>query len=82
MPTSHCPSCGQELDGSTETARIGDRPKPGDIAVCIYCAAVNQFGDDLMLEPVTGDKLAEVMADPVVEACVAVARRVMAERRK
>lgn len=81
MPSSRCPSCGQELDGATDTVRDVRRPQPGDILICVYCAAVNKLGEDMMLEPVAGDELILMLADPDVKEAVAAVRKVMALRK-
>jgi hypothetical protein len=73
----HCPHCGQELDAATDTFRVGARPKPGDISVCLYCAAILQFNAALQLEAVTGDELILVKANPDVKRAVALVRQVM-----
>ncbi|HUL81650.1 MAG TPA: hypothetical protein VL131_05885 [Gammaproteobacteria bacterium] len=45
-PTS-CPECGYTLDSASSPA--GFKPKPGDLAICIECYAVSQYGDELAL---------------------------------
>ncbi len=77
---SSCPSCGAKLDAATQTLRGRERPKAGDVSICLYCAAVNQYGDDLQLVAVTGDELTLVLADPDVKKAIAVVRQVMARR--
>jgi len=37
-----CPSCGKLLDGATGID-TNNLPAPGDVSVCIYCAAVLRF---------------------------------------
>ena len=62
MTTDHhtkpclCPNCGNFLDAATQIG--GDaKPDPGDISVCIECAAILQFGDDLALTIFPEDEL-------------------------
>lgn len=74
---SSCPSCGQVVDGATVVGERSAVPRPGDLAVCIYCAAVNAYAlgrDGLVLEAVTGDDLILALADPNVKAAVAAVR--------
>lgn len=50
LPESRCPKCNQLLDAATSTE--GDHhPSPGDISVCINCAEVLTFDEDLLLQP-------------------------------
>lgn len=49
MPECCCPVCQSQLNGATP-ADFGDaRPEPGNISLCINCAAVLVFADDLTL---------------------------------
>lgn len=43
-----CPICGKELDSAT-SAHGNDRPSPGDISICIYCATILRFDENLKL---------------------------------
>jgi hypothetical protein len=70
----HCPHCRHELNAATDTLREGDRPQPGDISVCVYCAGINQWSADMTLEAVTGDELVLVLADPMVKKAIAVVK--------
>lgn len=53
MPLSKCSECGWELNGATETLAEGQKPRPGNLAVCINCAAVLCFDDELQLRAST-----------------------------
>jgi hypothetical protein len=64
-----CPNCGYGLDAAT--AAFEDvRPKPGDLTVCIKCAALLEFTDGMGYAPAntlqlsldTLEQLAEVQA--------------------
>ncbi len=46
MRPTPCPSCGRENDMA---CHVGGQavPKPGDVTICIGCAAANIFTDDL-----------------------------------
>ena len=58
LPDLRCPSCNGKLDAATAAVdskgeRIPDsaRPKPGDLTVCFYCAALLQFASDMAVSP-------------------------------
>jgi hypothetical protein len=46
MKPFKCPNCGKTLDGASGIDYDG-RPSPGDYSVCIGCAAILSFDDDL-----------------------------------
>ena len=69
LKPSPCPSCGYEMDAAT--AAFEDvRPKPGDVSVCLKCAALLEFAEDMTFAPAntgrldleTLEQLAEVQA--------------------
>jgi len=45
-----CPNCGKLADGATPAGGESS-PVPGDVSICFYCGAVNQYGPKLTLEP-------------------------------
>lgn len=53
MPVCHCPHCGYKLDAASVPGNKGKRPIPGDFSVCLKCAAVLRFKDDLTLRATT-----------------------------
>lgn len=60
---SLCPRCGHTLTGAMETTPAGGAPEPGDTSVCISCASVLVYKDDLTLRPATAEELVEIFAD-------------------
>jgi hypothetical protein len=52
VPKRFCPQCRAKLDAVTDP-REGKRPKPGDFSVCIHCACLMIFNDDLTLREST-----------------------------
>jgi len=53
-----CPVCNGKLDAATAAVNskgeiIPDsaRPKPGDLTICFYCAALLQFAPDMTISP-------------------------------
>lgn len=53
-----CPACGHRLTHATGIS-TDSPPEPGDLSVCIRCAAVLIFGPDMVLEKFTGKLDAE-----------------------
>lgn len=51
MPECSCPWCHQKLDAAmaADPSDPDATPSPGDATVCIYCAQVLVFADDLTL---------------------------------
>lgn len=64
MPDGTCCECGHSVNGADGQAR---GPTPGDWAVCIRCAALNVFADDLSLRAPTGFERLDAAADPDVQ---------------
>jgi len=61
IPKSRCPFCGYL---SEEASAPGDAsPKPGHVAVCISCASVLVFNDDLRLRAMTPTEFADLHPD-------------------
>lgn len=59
MKENNCPSCGKLTD--TATAVEGDyTPSDGDISLCIYCGAINQFDSELNIVPMPLETLANI----------------------
>lgn len=48
-----CPACGARIDGTTGigSTEAEDVPGPGDVTVCICCATVLTFGEQMELTP-------------------------------
>jgi hypothetical protein len=66
-PPAYCPACGKKLDAATSLKLDGTHPKPGDLCICIGCAAVLQYeGSPLRLRRLEGDDLTLALADPWV----------------
>lgn len=52
---ARCPSCRHAVNSASNMH--GKRPLPGDITVCVRCAAVSQFDVKMRLNPVTQKQL-------------------------
>lgn len=73
LPLDHCPRCEQKLDAATSLDF--KTPMPGDLSVCIHCAAVLQWSPIMRLE-VADLRTVPVEALQKVAAFVAAARYV------
>lgn len=61
LERDHCPVCNRKLDAATEVAGDGDAgPRPGDLTICIGCAAILGFEHDLKLRRLGADDLARL----------------------
>ena len=47
LPICACPSCGTRIDAASSLCEGSPAPVPGDITICIDCAAVMRFDKDL-----------------------------------
>lgn len=48
MGNDYCPVCKKLVDSATSVVP-GNIPAPKDITICLYCAALLQFSDDMSL---------------------------------
>ena len=51
LPSDNCPVCGYRVEAASTPHRVA--PFPGDLAVCIACASVSRFDDNLRLREMT-----------------------------
>ena len=56
--TEPCPACGALLNEATGVT-TDDRPKPGDVTICFYCAAALRFAPDMSLRVASLDECDE-----------------------
>jgi hypothetical protein len=72
LPKDHCPECGYALDAaSTPDGRKGSsqpQPKPGDITLCLKCAAVFVFDEQLRVRPLTEEEVGTILANRELNA--------------
>jgi len=59
VPLAHCPQCGSPNDCASGIER---RPVPGDLSICIRCATVARFTDQMELRRLTAEEEAEMPA--------------------
>lgn len=62
MP-NRCPTCEHVLEAATGIT-TDDAPKPGDVTLCIYCAAILVFTDDLRVRLPKEEESNEFANDP------------------
>ncbi len=76
-----CPHCGRVADGGTS---IDDReavrmPKPGSLAVCLYCGSINVYTETLALRRIERTERRAMKRDPrmakLMEICLGVSRQ-------
>lgn len=73
-PPVRCPACDHLVDAATSTQGEAT-PSPGDLSVCVYCAAVLEFADDLRLTLMTQEQVDAL--EPEIRAAVTSARSVV-----
>jgi hypothetical protein len=76
-----CPACGKLNDAATPIGS-GNKPGPGDVAVCIGCASVVIYDKDLRLRRPTGREMRQLAKDPRVAVGRAAVREMIRERTK
>jgi len=59
-PPSRCPNCGGKLDAASEVFGGNAAPRPDDLSVCIHCATMLKFNDDLTVGLLTRDEFAQL----------------------
>ena len=76
-PLNHCLDCGMVVSAGTPTDpnRADYRPpRPGDVAICLHCAHIMAYANDLMVRALTDDEMVEIAGDPdIVRAVNAIA---------
>jgi hypothetical protein len=78
MPDVCCLKCGKPINGATGI-ECDKRPKPLDFSVCIYCAHVAIYRDDLTLREPTLAEQIEIFQTKEVIAGEDVIRRLNAK---
>ena len=65
-PLNYCLDCEMLIDSGAPTPDAPDdsTPTPGDIAICLHCAHVMIYADDLTVREPTNDEVVEIAGDP------------------
>lgn len=59
-----CPSCGELIDANTNIDGNKEvTPGPGDLSLCIYCATMLEYEDNLTLKVLQREKLNRIRRD-------------------
>lgn len=61
-PAALCPACGYQVDAAS-SLEGDDRPGPGDISLCLRCAAILEFGADLRPVAASAETLASLVPE-------------------
>ncbi len=71
LPPDNCPACGWEVAAvSPSDPRRKDKPKPGEVTMCLQCGFLAAFGPDMRLRRLSRRRLAAAMRDPDVQLMV------------
>jgi hypothetical protein len=66
IPT-RCPYCGYKVDRASHVGEEQASPKPGDVSICMLCANVSLYVDDLgNVRKATPEEVKELEANPTV----------------
>lgn len=58
-PESKCPVCGTVVDMATGVGGP-EAPQPGNISICIKCAGVSKYSEEMTLVPISTEEMAEI----------------------
>jgi hypothetical protein len=65
---SKCPCCGHKVDSAMETVgNTHEGPKSGDWSVCIRCAGISVYGDDMQLRLPSDEETGRIKDYPNLE---------------
>jgi hypothetical protein len=62
LKETRCPWCEYRIDGATDLADERG-PEPGDLSICIACASLLKFDQDLTPQKVSEDERRQIMKD-------------------
>lgn len=65
MKNNNCPHCGEVLSGSKCLDNEGQDPDPGVITVCVHCASVLKYTEDMDLVQVTDQELDQLEPETI-----------------
>jgi hypothetical protein len=82
---SICPNCRKQLDAAINCCGEKEKPHSGDFSICMYCAAILCFGDDLNLccpekEELTTIAVEEPMVYGLLIKAQMVIQKILAEK--
>lgn len=71
MPNDECPKCGKHINAAATVSDENAQPSSGDVTVCIGCAGILKFDDNLKLAKLTTeefDEMDEATKDNLLQA--------------
>ena len=66
MHPCNCPKCDMLLDAATDLSDPNNEPTPGDVTLCLYCDALLEFDEDMMLKEINIKELEPEVQDVIV----------------
>ena len=61
LPPDYCPQCKRTIDAhASGNPNKEDAPKADDITICMYCAALCRYDEDMRLELLSEEKKQEI----------------------
>lgn len=77
VKVSRCLNCGRALDAASSMT-TKQKPRPGDVTICIDCGHIMAFADDLSMRALTDTEMIAVAGD----RDIVMTQRALAELRK
>lgn len=62
-PPNHCLDCGYKIDAAASFEHPGHAPSPGDVAICLHCAHIHIYADDLTLRQPNDAEIVDIAGD-------------------
>lgn len=70
MNVSPCPYCKASLNAASNALNEAKRPEAGDLSVCLSCAEILIFGEDLKLAKPSFEVYQKVFNDPALSSAL------------
>ncbi len=61
IPECNCPNCGHRFSAASSLDDASAKPSAGDFTVCIECAQLLAFDDDLRVRKITAEEVRHIM---------------------
>jgi hypothetical protein len=82
VPGAECPRCGHHFNAASALRTHGDRPKPGDLTVCVECAVILAFTEGLVLRPLSEEEIKGLDVSILVDLAVTIRAIRIVQRRR
>ena len=63
-PVNRCLNCRKKINAASPVDPHARPPEPGDIAICLDCAHVQIYADDMTVREPTDAEIVEIAGDP------------------